>query len=215
MAINSRDLAAQFKGLTLENVGSWPLLPRVAAWLAIIACCAAVGWAVVWRSQFEQLDGLRAEESSLKEQYRSKLQQAISLDELRRQKEQVSQFVQTVEKQLPSRSEMDALLSDINQSGVGRGLQFELFRPGSIVVKDFYAELPITVRITGRYHDLGAFASDIANLPRIVTLNNLNLQQTKDGSLTLDATAKTFRYLDDEEVASLRKAAAAKAAAKK
>lgn len=110
---------------------------------------------------------------------------------------------------------MDALLSDINQSGVGRGLQFELFRPGSIVVKDFYAELPIAVRITGRYHDLGAFASDIANLPRIVTLNNLNLQQTKDGSLTLDATAKTFRYLDDEEVASLRKAAAAKAAAKK
>ena len=143
------------------------------------------------------------------------MQQAVNLEELRRQKEQVNQFVLTLEKQLPSKAEMDALLSDINQAGIGRGLQFELFRPGSTVVKDYYAELPISVKISGRYHDLGAFAGDIANLPRIVTLNNLNLQQAKDGALTLDATAKTFRYLDEEEVAAQRKAAAAKAAPKK
>ncbi|MFO0103242.1 MAG: type 4a pilus biogenesis protein PilO, partial [Betaproteobacteria bacterium] len=147
--------------------------------------------------------------------FRSKVQQAVNLEELRRQKEQVNQFVLTLEKQLPSKAEMDALLSDINQAGIGRGLQFELFRPGSTVVKDYYAELPISVKISGRYHDLGAFAGDIANLPRIVTLNNLNLQQAKDGALTLDATAKTFRYLDEEEVAAQRKAAAAKAAPKK
>jgi type IV pilus assembly protein PilO len=216
MPIQSRDILAQFQGLTLENVGSWPLVPRLATWLAVVAACAVVGWFVVWQAQVEELDRLQSEETSLKEQYRSKLQQAINLEELRRQKEQVSQFVLTLEKQLPSKAEMDALLSDINQAGIGRGLQFELFRPGSTVVRDYYAELPIAVKISGRYHDLGAFAGDIANLPRIVTLNNLNLQQTKDGALTLDATAKTFRYLDEEEVAAQRKAAAAaKAAAKK
>lgn len=216
MPIQSRDIFAQFQGLTLENVGSWPLVPRLATWLAVVAACAVVGWFVVWQAQVEELDRLQSEETSLKEQYRSKLQQAINLEELRRQKEQVSQFVLTLEKQLPSKAEMDALLSDINQAGIGRGLQFELFRPGSTVVRDYYAELPIAVKISGRYHDLGAFAGDIANLPRIVTLNNLNLQQTKDGALTLDATAKTFRYLDEEEVAAQRKAAAAaKAAAKK
>jgi type IV pilus assembly protein PilO len=214
MATNSRDLLAQFQGLTLENVGSWPLVPRVALWLAIVAVCGVIGWFVVWKAQVEELDRLRSEETSLKEQYRSKLQQAINLEELRRQKEQVSQFVLTLEKQLPSKAEMDALLSDINQAGIGRGLQFELFRPGSTVIKDYYAELPIAVKISGRYHDLGAFAGDIANLPRIVTLNNLNLQAAKDGALTLDATAKTFRYLDEEEVAAQRKAAA-KAATKK
>lgn len=215
MAMNPRDLAAQFQGLTLENVGSWPLVPRVALWLVIIAGCAAVGWFVVWKAQVEEIERLRAEEVSLKEQFRSKVQQAVNLEELRRQKEQVNQFVLTLEKQLPSKAEMDALLSDINQAGIGRGLQFELFRPGSTVVKDYYAELPISVKISGRYHDLGSFAGDIANLPRIVTLNNLNLQQAKDGALTLDATAKTFRYLDEEEVAAQRKAAAAKAAPKK
>ena len=112
----------------------------------------------------------------------------------------------TLEKQLPSKAEMDALLSDINQAGVGRGLDFELFRPGQTNVKEYYAELPIAIKVTGKYHDLGAFASDIANLPRIVTLNNLNVQQTKGGALTLDATAKTYRYLDPEELAAQRKA---------
>ena len=211
MASSSRDLVSQFKGLTLENVGIWPIVPRVTLWLFIVIACAVIGWFAVWKAQVDELDRLRAEEDNLKTQYRQKLQQAINLDELRRQKEQVSQYVLTLEKQLPSKAEMDALLSDINQAGVGRGLQFELFRPGQINVKDYYAELPIAVKISGRFHDLGAFTGDIANLPRIVTLNNLALAVGKDNALTLDATAKTFRYLDEEELAAQRKAQQAKA----
>jgi type IV pilus assembly protein PilO len=203
---SSRDLLSEFRGLTLDNVGAWPMVPRVALWLFVIAACAVGGWFGLWSGQKEQLEQLQAEEVRLKEEYRSKLQQAINLDELRKQREQVSQFVLTLEKQLPSKSEMDALLSDINQAGVGRGLDFELFRPGQTNVREYYAELPIAVKLAGKYHDLGAFASDIANLPRIVTLNNLNVTTGRTGSLTLDATAKTYRYLDPEELAAQRKA---------
>jgi len=205
---------AQFRGLTLDNVGSWPILPRVGLWVAVVIVCAVVGWWFVWSDQLNQLDSLRQEESTLKDQYRVKIQQAINLEELRRQKEQVNQSVLTLEKQLPSKAEMDALLSDINQAGIGRGLQFELFRPGQVILKDYYAELPITVRVSGRYHDLGAFTSDIANLPRIVTLNNLNVATTKSPTLSLDAVAKTFRYLDEDELAAQRKARTAKPAGK-
>ena len=206
MAIDTRQLLSQFQGLTLENIGVWPMLPRLTVWVSVIAICAIAGYFLLWSQQSEELDRLRAEELTLKDQYRSKLQQAINLDELVRQKEQVSQYVLTLEKQLPSKSEMDALLSDINQAGIGRGLQFELFRPGQTNVKDYYAELPISVRVSGRYHDLGAFAGDIANLPRIVTLNNMNLTAVRDGVLALDATAKTYRYLDDAELDAQRKA---------
>jgi type IV pilus assembly protein PilO len=211
---NTRDIVSQFQGLTLENVGTWPLLPRVTVWLLAIVACGVVGWFLLWSKQVEELDRLRQTESQLKDQYRSKLQQAINLEELRKQKEQVSQYVLTLEKQLPSKAEMDALLSDINQAGIGRGLQFELFRPGQTNLKEYYAELPIAVKVSGRYHDLGAFTSDIANLPRIVTLNNLQIQTGKDGTLSLDATAKTFRYLDEEELAAQRKARQAAAAKK-
>ncbi len=212
---NLNDMTAQFRGITLENVGSWPILPRMSLWAACILICAVVGYFAVWSGQMTDLDTLRNQEGTLKEQYRSKLQQAINLEELRRQKEQVNQYVLTLEKQLPSKAEMDALLSDINQAGIGRGLQFELFRPGQVNRLQYYAELPITVKVSGRYHDLGAFASDIANLPRIVTLNNMNIQTTKDQTLTLDATAKTFRYLDEEELADERKKSQSKQAAKK
>ncbi len=207
----SNDLMSQFKGLTLDNVGSWPLLPRVSLWVFVIVLCAVIGWFMVWSSKVDDLDRLRQEEIALKDEYKNKLQQAVNLDELRKQKEQVSQYVLTLEKQLPSKAEMDALLSDINQAGIGRGLQFELFRPGQTNLKDYYAELPIAVKVSGRYHDLGAFTSDIANLPRIVTLNNLALAAGKDGTLTLDATAKTFRYLDESEVQAQRKSRADKA----
>jgi type IV pilus assembly protein PilO len=206
MATSSRDLLSQFRGLTMDNVGAWPMVPRVTLWLFVVAACAVGGWFGLWSGQKEQLEQLQAEEVKLKEEYRSKLQQAINLDELRKQREQVSQFVLTLEKQLPSKSEMDALLSDINQAGVGRGLDFELFRPGQTNVREYYAELPIAVKLSGKYHDLGAFASDIANLPRIVTLNNLNVTTARAGGLTLDATAKTYRYLDPEELAAQRKA---------
>jgi type IV pilus assembly protein PilO len=215
MATTDKDLLADFRGLTFENVGRWPTLPRFALWAFIILLCAVAGWFLLWSNQYDELQQLRSQELNLKAQYKDKLQQAINLEELRRQKEQVSQYVLTLEKQLPSKAEMDALLSDINQAGIGRGLQFELFRPGSTAPRDYYAELPITVRLTGRYHDLGAFASDIANLPRIVTLNNITLQTVKDGTLSLDATAKTFRYLDEEELAAQRKARQAQQQQKK
>jgi type IV pilus assembly protein PilO len=208
---NIRELGAQFKGLSLDNVGTWPLLPRLSVWLFVIVVCAVLGWLLLWSKQSDELDRLRVEEEALKGQYRQKLQQAINLEDLRKQKEQVSQYVLTLEKQLPSKSEMDALLSDINQAGIGRGLQFELFRPGSVNVRDYYAELPITVRLSGRYHDLGAFASDIANLPRIVTLNNVNLQTLRDGALAMDATARTYRYLDEDELLRQRQARQAQA----
>ena len=203
-----RSLASQFQGLSLDNVGSWPAAPRITMWLVVIVICAVGGWFALWSGQKDQLEQLQTEEQKLKDEYKGKLQQAINLDELRKQREQVSQYVLTLEKQLPSKSEMDALLSDINQAGVGRGLDFELFRPGQTNVREYYAELPIAVKVSGKYHDLGAFASDIANLPRIVTLNNLNLQTGKGGNLTFDATAKTYRYLDPEEIAAQRAAKA-------
>jgi type IV pilus assembly protein PilO len=208
MATAPQNLIAQFRGLSFDNIGSWPMLPRLALWSAVVLVCAIVGWLTVWKDQLDQLDQMRQQESTLKDQYRLKIQQAINLEELRRQKEQVNQSVLTLEKQLPSKAEMDALLSDINQAGIGRGLQFELFRPGQVNLKDYYAELPITVRVSGRYHDLGAFTSDIANLPRIVTLNNLNVQTIKNSTLSLDAVAKTFRYLDEDELTAQRRARA-------
>jgi len=210
-----KDISSSFRGLTLENVGAWPLPPRVALWGLLVVVCAGLGYFLLWQSQLDELDQLRAKEVTLKEQFRVKLQQSINLEELRRQKEQVNQYVLTLEKQLPSKAEMDALLSDINQAGIGRGLQFELFRPGQTNLRDYYAELPITIRLSGRYHDLGAFASDIANLPRIVTLNNLNIQaKDRDLNLSLDATAKTYRYFDEDELAKMRAERAAKAAKK-
>ena len=163
-----------------------------------------------WLSSYDvELDAERAKEVTLREEYKKKVSQAVNLEALKKQREQVQQFVTQLEKQLPSKAEMDALLSDINQAGLGRSLQFEVFRPGQVVVRDYYAELPIALKITGRYHDVGAFASDIANLSRIVTLNNLSVVPLKDGMLTMDATAKTFRYLDANEVAAQKKTAPA------
>ncbi len=201
-------ISAQFRDLNGLHPGQWPIVPRMLCGVGVLLAVVVVGWYAYWSTQLEELDRTAAEELTLKDAYKIKVQQAINLDGLRKQKVQVSEYVSTLEKQLPSKAEMDALLSDINQAGLGRGLQFELFRPGQVVVRDYYAELPIDIKVTGRYHDVAAFASDIANLPRIVTLNQMNLSVAKDNSLTLDAIAKTFRYLDDEEVAAQRKAAA-------
>ena len=198
-------IAAQFRGLNGRHPGLWPLVPRLFCALGIALAVVALGWYFYWSDQMQTLAQGEQEELTLKDAYKSKLQQAINLEALRKQKEQVAEYVATLEKQLPSKAEMDALLSDINQAGLGRGLQFELFKPGASVVRDYYAELPINIRVNGSYHDVGAFTSDIANLPRIVTLNNLNLVAGKDGGLTLDAVAKTFRYLDREEVEAQRK----------
>ena len=206
--MKSFDIGAQFQNLNGRHPGQWPLLPRALCGVGVLLAVLALGWYFYWDGQLEELHAGEQEEVRLRDAYKSKVQQAVNLEALRKQKEQVGEYVATLEKQLPSKAEMDALLSDINQAGLGRGLQFELFKPGQVVVKEYYAELPIDIKITGNYHDVGAFTSDIANLPRIVTLNNLNLVAAKDGSLTMEAVAKTFRYLDREEVAAQRKAEA-------
>jgi type IV pilus assembly protein PilO len=200
-------LKAQFSGLDANDPPSWPALPRYLLCVAVTVLVVVALWFVWLSSSDEELTAEQAKEVQLREDYKKKLVQAVNLDALKKQREQVQQYVTQLEKQLPSKAEMDALLSDINQAGLGRSLQFELFRPGQVSVKEYYAELPIAVRVTGRYHDIGAFAADIANLSRIVTLNNLNLVPTKDGNLVMDTTAKTFRYLDPEEVALQRKSA--------
>jgi type IV pilus assembly protein PilO len=199
-------LSAQFQGLQGRHPGQWPLAPRLLCAAGVIAAVAVLGHFAYWSGQFEQQERLAQEETKLRSDYKIKMAQAINLEVLQAQKLQVDQYVERLEKQLPSKAEMAALLSDINQAGVGRGLQFELFRPGQVMVRDYYAELPIDIKVVGSYHDIGAFAGDMANLPRIVTLNNMSVATGKDGVLTLEAVAKTFRYLDPEELSSQRKA---------
>jgi type IV pilus assembly protein PilO len=212
---------SQFRGLNTREPGQWPLLPKLAAWLAAAAAAVGLGWFLIISGATEELERVRLEEPQLKVAYESALKQAVNLSELRKQKLQVQEYVTQLEKQLPGKSEIDALLSDINQAGLGRGLQFELFRPGQIEVKDYYAELPIAIRVSGRYHDIGAFAADVANLSRIVTLHNLGISPSpaKDasssGSLVMEATARTYRYLDQTEIAEQRAAANPKPGAKK
>lgn len=203
--------ASQFRGLNPNEPGQWPALPKLAAFTALIVVMMVAGWFALLSTTTEELEAERAKEPVLKADYRSKLGQAINLGELRKQKLQVEEYVTQLEKQLPGKAEMDALLSDINQAGLGRGLQFDLFRPGQVVAKEYYAELPISVRVTGRYHDIGSFAGDIANLSRIVTLHNLHITAAaKDGggTLAMETTARTYRYLDPAEVAEQRAAAA-------
>jgi type IV pilus assembly protein PilO len=210
----SEKLLAQFRDLDPKDPSNWPMFPRYALFAGVAVTVVVVLWFLWLNASQLELETEQANEIKLREEYRVKLGKAVNLDALKKQREQVQQYVTQLEKQLPSKAEMDALLSDINQAGLGRSLQFDLFRPGQVVVRDYYAELPIAVRVTGRYHDIGAFASDIANLSRIVTLNNLTILPGKDGALTMDATAKTFRYLDADEVAMQRKAAAPKGAGK-
>ncbi len=207
-------LLGQFRDLDPKDPAKWPALPRYALFVAVSVLVLGVLWFVWLSDSADELGAQRAQEVKLRDEYKVKLGKAVNLEVLKKQREQVQQYVTQLEKQLPSKAEMDALLSDINQAGLGRSLQFDLFRPGQVAIRDYYAELPITLRVTGRYHDIGAFASDIANLSRIVTLNNLTILPAKDGMLTMDATAKTFRYLDAIEVSAQRKAVAPKGAKK-
>ena len=209
------DLAAQFEGLQGRHPGLWPLAPRLLCAAGVMAAVLGLGYFLYWSGQFEEQDALAAQELKLRDDYKVKMAQAINLDALEAQQQQVNRYVERLEKQLPSKAEMAALLSDINQAGIGRGLQFELFRPGQVVVKDYYAELPIAIKVSGRYHDVGSFVADVANLSRIVTLHNLTItpppkEKDPSGNLVMEATARTYRYLDAAEVAEV-KAAAAKA----
>lgn len=213
MAQLQEQLQRQFTNLDTKDPSLWPILPRTLLCVFIAAAVAVALWYVKLTDYQAELEAERAKELTLREDYKKKLQKAVSLDLLKKQREQVQQYVLQMEKQLPSKAEMSALLSDINQAGLGRSLQFELFKPGQVVVREYYAELPISIRVTGRYHDMGAFASDVAHLSRIVTLNDVAISvPAKDkekfaGSLVLDATARTFRYLDNEEVQAQRAAA--------
>jgi type IV pilus assembly protein PilO len=204
-------LSAQFQGLAGRHPGLWPLAPRVLCAAGVMVAVVGLGYFGYWSSQFDEHDKLAQDEVRLREDYKTKMGQAINLEALQAQRVQVDQYVERLQKQLPSKAEMAALLSDINQAGLGRGLQFDLFRPGNVVVRDYYAEQAIDIKVAGSYHDIGAFAADMANLQRIVTLNNMTLTTGKDGVLMLDAVAKTFRYLDPEEASAQRKARAEKA----
>jgi type IV pilus assembly protein PilO len=191
--------------LNLREVGSWPLLPKVAVLALIFIAIIAIGALLDWREQYDVLDAAQQQEGKLKTQYTEKKGKAINYDLYRKQLDEIEQSFGALLKQLPNRAEMDALLTDINQAGLGRGLQFELFRPAAQEkMADFYAELPISIRITGNYHDMGAFASDIAQLPRIVTLNDISINNER-GILSMEAIAKTYRYLDEDEVAKQRR----------
>lgn len=204
------NLSRQFRNLDPKDPSLWPLLPKVLLCVFIAVAVAAVAWFAKISEYEDELAAEVAKEQTLRQDYQTKLTKAVSLEALKRQREQVQQYVIQLEKQLPSKAEMAALLSDINQAGLGRSLQFDLFRPGQVVVREYYAELPIQIKVTGKYHDMGYFAADIANLSRIVTLNNISIApqgKEKDGAtLTMEATARTFRYLDPEEIQAQKQA---------
>lgn len=205
--IDFQEVVADFKGLNPNDVGTWPALPKVTVLVVLFVMLVAAGWWFVWQDQIDALEAKRAEEVKLKEDFLAKKKQAVNLDLHLQQLNEIDRSFGALLKQLPNKSEVEALLVEINQAGMGRGLQFELFKPGSEQMRDFYAELPISVKLIGSYHDFGAFAGDIGRLSRIVTLNNIAISSQKDGLLVLDAVTKTFRYLDEEEIARQRKAA--------
>ena len=210
MAINLNALVEEFKRTNWQDPGTWHFAPKTLVLLAILVGIPVAGFFLDTRGQIEALDRGRAEEQKNKQQYLAKKKLAVNLDLHRQQLKEIDTQFGALLRQLPDKSQMDALLVDINQAGLGRGLQFELFKPAPReAAREFYAELPIQVKVLGTYHDMGAFASDVGQLSRIVTLNDVKIDTTKDGSLAMEATARTFRYLDDAEIAAQRKAAAA------
>ncbi|GBG04017.1 pilus assembly protein PilP [Azospira sp. I13] len=212
--VDFQQLLNDFRTLNPNDVGAWPLIPRITVLAGLFAGILVAGFFVVWNEQFSTLTARQEEEAKLKDEYVNKRRQAINLSLYEQQLDEIDRSFGALLKQLPNKAEVESLLVEINQAGLGRGLAFELFKPGQEAAKEFYAELPVTIKLIGNYHDLGAFAEDIGKLPRIVTLNNISITpQPKDGSLVMDALAKTFRYLDEEEVAKQKKAA--KDAAKK
>ena len=211
-SLNFEEITEDFRRLGVTDAGSWALIPKITILFGILVGIMVLSWLLFWSEQLETLETRRLEEEKLKKEFVSKKEQAINLDAYVQQLNDVDRSFGALLKQLPNKAEMESLLVDVNQAGLGRGLQFELFRPGSEVLHDFYAEMPISVKLLGSYHDLGAFSADIAKLPRIVTLNNLAIQQQGGGSitsssfLTIEMTIKTFRYLDEEELKAVAKA---------
>ncbi|WER45728.1 type 4a pilus biogenesis protein PilO [Cupriavidus sp. WKF15] len=206
--INLSDLAGQFRGLNMNEPETWPTAPRVVFAIMAAVVVLLLGWQFYWSGKSEELDRQRSEQETLKQAYQSKVAQVANLDALRAQKKQVEQRVAQLERQLPNKTEMDALLADVNHAGVARGLQFELFKPQAAVLKPYFAEIPVNLKVTGRYHDVAQFNADVAALSRIVSMQNLQLANTKDGGLTMEAVAMAYRALDPDEQAAQRKAAA-------
>jgi len=204
--VDFQAIADDFRYMNPNDPGAWPLIPKIAVLFGLFVLLLVGGWWFVWSDQLLELETKQHEEETLRQQYLDKKRQAVNLDLYTQQLAEIDRSFGALLKQLPNKSEIEALLIEVNQAGLGRGLQFDLFRPGAEQMKDFYAELPVAVKINGSYHDIGAFAADVAKLPRIVTLNNISIAPAKDGVLTLDASIKTFRYLDDEEVARQKKA---------
>jgi type IV pilus assembly protein PilO len=207
MALNFNALLEEFRRTNWQDPGTWHFAPKILVLVAVLVGLPVAGFFADTQSQIDELERGAGEETKLKEDYVDKKKQAVNLDLHRQQLREIDTQFGALLRQLPNKSQMDALLVDINQAGLGRGLQFDLFRPaGAENAREFYAELPITVKVVGTYHDMGAFASDVGQLSRIVTLNDVAIQTGKDGVLTMDATARTFRYLDDQEVSAQRKA---------
>ncbi len=207
-------LADDINNLSFKNVGVWPIPIKIGSMLILFALLTLAGYWFLWKDQLAELDQSQQQEKKLRAEFLDKKQQAVNLDVYRQQVVEIEQAFGALLRQLPNKSEMEALLTDINQAGLGRGLEFELFKPGQEAAKDFYVQLPITIKVTGSYHDLGRFASDTAQLPRIVTLNNIGITQSPTGNLVMDAVATTYRYLDEEELLKNRKAAKDKGAKK-
>jgi type IV pilus assembly protein PilO len=205
--LNWQLVAAQFHGLQGRHPGTWPIVPRLLCALGVSLMVVMAGGWLVWTSQWEELAAGQAEEVRQKQEFTEKVRQSGHLDILRQQKAQVKAQVEKLERQLPGKSEMDALLSEINQAGINRGLQFELFKPGQVRLHDFYAELPIEIKLTGNYHALAGFTSDIANLQRIVTLDRIAITQLREGVQSFEGVIHTFRYLDKDEMAAQKKVA--------
>ena len=207
MAINFNAIIDEFKRTNWQDPGTWHVAPKLLVLIAILVGLPVAGFFADTQGQIDELEKGHNQEVKLKDEYVDKKKQAVNLDLHRQQLREIDTQFGALLRQLPNKSQMDALLVDINQAGLGRGLQFDLFRPApSETAREFYAELPIQVKVVGTYHDMGAFASDVGQLSRIVTLNDVSIGAARDGTLTMDATARTFRYLDDEEVAAQRKA---------
>ena len=211
MAINFNQIVDDFKHTNWKDPGTWSMAPKILVLLLVLALIPVGGYVLLWQDQIEEIEKGVAQEETLKKDYLAKKTQAINLDLHKQQLREIDTQFGALLKQLPNKAQMDALLVDINQAGLSRGLQFELFRPAAAEsAKEFYSELPITLKLIGTYHDMGGFAADVGQLPRIVTLNDVSIEAGKDGNLSMDVTARTFRYLDEEEVAAQRKAGAGK-----
>ena len=202
------------KNLNPKTPGAWPWPAKLLAFAVMFVAVVTTGAVLDWQDQWNRLKGAQQKEVTLKETFLTKKKVAVNLDLIKKQLLETQESFGALLKQLPNKSEMDELLTDINQAGLGRGLQFDLFRPGPETIKGSFAEQPITIKVTGNYDDLGKFASDVSMLPRIVTLNDIAISPDKSGILTMDAVAKTFRYLDEEEIAAQKRAAKAAGAKK-